>query len=401
MPIGHNAPRARQVNRGMVLATLWRRGPLRRVELAQATMLTPATISNLTGDLIEQGLICEAPDSVAGQARRRGTALMIRADARNVIAVHIRSERVELAVVDLLGTVLATAGFLFPPEIPVESMRQQLVRHCTRLARKATAPIVGVGVGSAGQISPTTGEVLRFPSAHWPRTDLVKPIEEALGVPVVIDHNVRGMAVAETTLGPHRETEDLVFVYVGRGVGAGAILGGRLFRGRSGAATELGHTGIMDNGPLCWCGNRGCLEQFTAEPALIRQAESLLGRPGAPLSIDALVASADPVASNLLATAGSQIGAALAKLITLLDVRTVVVGGRLFQSERALDALRGALPGRYFSPGGDQVQVDRTAFGPRVGVIGAAALALSRLVFSAELVQSEVPAAALGQEHVG
>lgn len=387
--IGHNAPRARQVNRGMVLSTLWRQGPLRRVEIAKATMLTPATITNLTGELIDEGLVCEAPEGPGRHKDRRGTALMIRAEAGNVIAVHVRSERVELATVDLLGSVTDTAEFTIPPEIPVATLCKQLVRHIAPLADRSGPPILGVGIGSAGQISTTTGEVIRFPSAHWTRVDFVKPLEDALGVAVVIDHNVRGMAVAETTLGRHRGIDNLLFVYVGRGVGAGAILGGNVFRGRSGSATELGHTVIMDNGPLCWCGNRGCLEQFTAEPALVRQAESLLGPLGGSNPIDSLVVSSNPVAINLLATAGGQIGLALANAITLLDVRTVVVGGRLFRSQVAFDALESALHGRYFSAEGDEVHVSRSTFDARVGVIGAGALALSRLLFSAELADTK------------
>jgi N-acetylglucosamine repressor len=377
--VGHNVSRTKWLNRALVLECLRREGPMRRVEISRMTRLTQATITNLTAELLVEGLVRQE------KGRGRGALLDINEDARTILGVHVRSERVELALVNMTGGVHEDSGFLIDPKAGPEAMISNLIVEARRMLSKSRVPSLGVGVGSAGHVRAESGEIARFPYAGWERVPLGASLRESLELPVVVDHNVRGMAAAENLVGEDRDASDLMFLYVGRGVGSGVILDGNLFRGSTGAAAEIGHTNVTESGPLCWCGNRGCLEMYTSEPAVLGRAEELLGPldDGDPLGD--LLGREDGRSRGLLRDAGEQLGLAVANAVDLFNVRRVVVGGRLLSSDLVLNAVESTANHRSFLLPGETVRIRRTSFGSSVGVVGGAALVLDRLLFHPRL----------------
>jgi predicted NBD/HSP70 family sugar kinase len=193
------------------------------------------------------------------------------------------------------------------------------------------------------------------------KVPLATQLEERLGLPVLIDNDVNTLAVAERLYGRGRDVENFATVTLGRGVGLGLVVGGELYRGRGGAG-ELGHLPVDPDGPVCECGNRGCLEALVADPALVAcgRALGLLGLRQGIERLRELAAGGDPEASAIFADAGETLGRAVASLVNLLDPQLVLVSGEGIASWPYLERSFGeALAAATFGPlRGVPVEVD-------------------------------------------
>jgi glucokinase len=256
--------------------------------------------------------------------------------------------------------------------------------------------VEGIGVGVASKVDYAAGHVVdsvNLPLSDVPLRDL---LQRRFGLPVVIDNDATAAAIGEHAFGAGAGAREMLMLTLGTGVGGGIICGGRIYRGFSGAAAELGHIIIDVNGPRCPanCPNHGCLEAYVAGPAMAAAAEaaaeaepvSALGRAlaaGEPVDsrlLARLGSEGDPGAVAVLARLGEYLGAGLVTLVNIFNPEVVVVGGGaaaagelLLGPARAVLAARGSLPAR------DQVRVVPAAFGPDAGFVGAAALALTEL----------------------
>jgi glucokinase len=230
-------------------------------------------------------------------------------------------------------------------------------------------PIASAGLGLPGHFDAAagTGGLLPNLQGDWLGRPIAGPLEAALGVPVALVNDVRAMTLAELRLGAGRGAEDLVCVALGTGVGGGVAIGGRVHLGL-GHAGEIGHTTVLPDGPLCGCGNRGCLDRVAAASAIAAAA----GRD----SVDAAVRAAesgDPRAVAALAEAGRHVGLALAGAIVLLWPQRVVVGGGVAAAgELLLGPLRDEVRRRAQVAPVDAIAIVPAQLGPGAGAIGAA-----------------------------
>jgi predicted NBD/HSP70 family sugar kinase len=214
----------------------------------------------------------------------------------------------------------------------------------------------------------------------WVGLNASAVMSDALGIPVVVNNDANLGALGEWVWGDARGSEVLVFVKASTGIGAGIMLDGRLFDGYGGTAGELGHTIVDPRGPICRCGNRGCLEMLAGGPAVL---DSL--RPVRPdlASLGDVIAAAragDPGCARALGDSGRAIGTALATLCNLINPRCIVVGGELAAAgDLLLDPMREAMTGAAIRSAGQDVQLGLSKLGSRAGVLGAVALALTTL----------------------
>jgi glucokinase len=214
-----------------------------------------------------------------------------------------------------------------------------------------------------------------------------------LGLPVVVENNVRAMALGEAYFGIGRESQSVAFVYGRTGVGAGFVVNQQLFRGSSTGAGEIGHMILVsDNGELCRCGNRGCLETLVSEAIIIRRAREiaelepegilakLLSDPGENSLVECVFQAAregDRSVLNLLTETGHYLGIALANLVNIFNPELIVLGGMFAQAgDPILSVARETLNRMAFAGLGEKVRLVTTSFSWRAGVTGAAALAL-------------------------
>ena len=202
-------------------------------------------------------------------------------------------------------------------------------------------------------------------------------LNRRLELPIEVDNDANLGALGEMQWGAGRGYRDFTYLKVTTGIGAGLVLEGRLYRGAAGTAGEIGHTTIDENGPVCRCGNRGCLELFAATPALL---ELLRRRTDGTMTVRELIDcsdAGDPGCRRVLEDAGRHIGVALANLCNLISPQLIVVGGELAAAGDALlqpmreATARGAVPAA-----GQRVNIVPGELGDRAGVLGAVALAL-------------------------
>ncbi|GAB3598385.1 ROK family transcriptional regulator [Angustibacter peucedani] len=360
-PTGKVLPEhARRHNRSLVLQQLFRSGPSSRADLARETGLTRVTISDLVGELIDDGLLAERGARPGTRVGKPATLVGVRHEAHHVVAVDLSDEsRLHGAVLDLQGSILQRLDVALEGRTGAAAV--DLVGElCEQLIALTDRKVLGVGIATPGLVD-ADGVVLQAPNLGWTAVPLALVLGERLGLPVHVANDANTAAMGEYTFGDAGE-HGLMLVRVGKGVGAGLLLEGALLQGQHLAAGEIGHLTVDERGDDCACGRTGCLETVLSAAALRHRVDGL-----------------DPAATRrALAKAGRHLGTAIAPIISALDLREVVLsgpadllGGPLLDT--ALDVLRR----RCMPVVGEDVDLRLPALGEDVVLTGAAVLVLS------------------------
>ena len=321
-------PMARtDVNRSAILAHLGAHGPASRADLARALSLSPALMTQLSKDLIADGLIRELAHQPS-QGGRPARMLGLVASAGRAVGVKVAADHLAFVEVGIDGSVGRTASEPFDA-----SSRTVLTELADRLRRfiagGADTPILGVGVGVPGDVDAQGTGVVNSTQLGWTNAPIGATLRRELGLPVLVENNVNAVAVAERLYGQGREHSSFLVVTIGTGIGAAIAIDGVIVRGTNGGAGEIGHIPVRDDGPVCSCGNRGCLETFLSEGALVRIARER-GVIGTDESMPALRAAAQRGATDAQAVfeeAGHLLGRTLAGLVHALDPEIIIVLG--------------------------------------------------------------------------
>lgn len=355
------------MNRNLVLNVL-RTGAASRAEVVRAAGLSPATVSLIVSELIDSGLVNEV--GTGKSSGGRPPVLLRLDDERNyAVGVKLMGDAIALAVTDLRSEVLCSD--LVPLEHMGDAVRggvtsPQAVFGQVGAAVKAIAKragigldkVVGVGVGLAGMVEATTGVCRYSPSFGWRDVQVAAPLAAKLGRQVLVDNDVNTLTLAEQWFGRGHGVDDFLVVTIGEGVGAGIVVDGKLYRGARGAAGELGHLRLADQGALCRCGGRGCLEALASDDAVrgyvaaalkLGERSSIKKSAVASLTMTAVreaAESGDQVATAALERAGRMLGMGIAGLVNLFNPRLVIVAGEgtlagPLRTDAALEAVRG------------------------------------------------------------
>ncbi|KUK31834.1 MAG: Glucokinase GlkA [Thermoanaerobacterales bacterium 50_218] len=252
--------------------------------------------------------------------------------------------------------------------------------------------ILGVGIGAPGPLDPASGRIFFAPNLNWCDVNLKEILEKELGLPVFMENDANLAALGEYLYGAGKGYDDLVFITVSTGVGGGLIIKGEIYSGASGAAGEIGHMVVVPDGPLCSCGNRGCLEAVASGKALKKRAQSLIAEGrcqkilelagGDPDAVEApMIAhaahSGDSEARQLLAEAGRYLGLAIGNIANLLNPSIFIIGGGVARGagDFLLEPARQEAKRHVFPAFRESLRVVPGALRGRAGVLGAAALA--------------------------
>lgn len=360
-------------------------GEVTRAELADVTGLSRATVSALVRDLERDGLVSvEISSPGIGRSGRRPEVVRLTRRAGAVLGVDFGHRHVRVAVSDLAGHVLAAHSARVDVDRGMEdalAVARRLANLVSEEAGVAHDELLACGAGVPAPVDRATGRIgstSLLPS--WSGATLASTLEEVLGMPVTVDNDANLGAVGEQTAGAARGVDDVIYVKISSGVGAGLISGGRLVRGASGIAGEIGHVAVVPNGVPCRCGGRGCLETLASASAVRRQ---LLQTTGQDLPGDDLLESmsgGDPRVTRLMADAGRSIGRVLAGACHLLDPALIVLGGDpAFATGPVLDGLREELQRHRLPGSGGVVQVVPAQLGVQGQIVGALRLAARSL----------------------
>lgn len=338
-----------------------------QAELARATGLAPATVSNIVRDLAEAGLV----DTEAGSGRR-GSAVRMSLGAGVVAGVDFGHRHLAVAIGDLTGRPIAEERCAIDPDLGHEEALTLAVRMVRGLLPNKGA-LRQVGLGLAG---PVTDGVIQSAAIlpGWRGVDAGAAAAEAFGIQVQVENDANLGALAEHRVGVARGLHSSVFVKISSGVGAGIVIDNKLFRGAAGSAGEVGHLTVEEQGPLCRCGSRGCLETYTSVEAV--QALIAGQMPGATLDqIIAAAAAGDVSAQRAFEDAGLHLGRGLAAVVNLLNPSVIVLGGDMARAgDLILDSVRMGLRRHGLDPVA-QTPVTASELGERASLLGALLLA--------------------------
>jgi N-acetylglucosamine repressor len=380
MVIGQNTERTKLLNRLLVLETLLKYGPISRLQIAEITKLTPATISNITGELIEEGLIWEigtVQDSKP-RAGRKLVALDLKGDSVWVIGVHVRMDRIELGLVNLKGMVTDYEQVQYEKNISQSEFLELLTFELKKFMEKhSEKSISAIGIGSVGLIDIEEGKIIYAKHCEWRNVEIVSHIRETYSVPVYLDHNVRAMTLAEKMFGKNKMLSDFMFLYIGRGIGAGLVLNDKIYRGGKTGAGEFGHITYIPDGKPCWCGNYGCLEQYASEQAILSELNLS--------SMSELFNLADRGNQKVLdkiEEVAKRIGIALTSFANMFYLQKIVLSGSIIRPVFPIvHIVQETIQERALLSSGNKIEVEASSLGNHIGVIGAGSIALLNGIF--------------------
>lgn len=311
----------KQHNRDLVLRTIFANDSISRAEVARVTNLTRTTVSEVVNGLLAEGLVEEVGrgESIGGKTP---ILLSIVADSRYLIGLNLAQDKFIGAIVNLRGEIKEIV------EAPVhddngENALEIVYQLLDQLIRKKLKPIVAIGVGTPGLVNTREGIVVSAVNLAWQDLPLGSLLEKKYKLPVSILNDSQATAIGEYVYGgDHVPDENLIVVNVKHGIGAGILINGRLFQGDGGGAGEIGHVVVQENGELCRCGKRGCLETISSARAVVQQMNVD--------SLDDVVSSfqvGNSKANSVVENAGHYLGASLANLIGTLNIQKIVLTG--------------------------------------------------------------------------
>lgn len=331
---------ARDKTRQQVVALIRSAGQIARIDIAAETGVSPATITAITQEMIQAGLVEEvAPDAArptSGRGRPR-VSLKLRGDAHLVAGIKVSFRTLSVVLIDFQGTTVAEhVGPLSGPRVSPEALTvdvRALLEQVTAKIGRTIDDISGLGVGLAGTINAVEGFVHWSPSLTARNVDLRDMLEAALPMPVFIDNDANLVAKAEQLFGEARGVDDFIVVTIEQGVGMGIVIDGEVYRGTRGCGAEFGHTKVHLDGALCRCGQRGCLEAYVADYALLREADVSMPVDGIATPAERLnrlfdaAREGDQTARSIIQRAARMFAMGLANLINIFDPKLVILSG--------------------------------------------------------------------------
>ncbi len=401
--LGSNINRVKTHNMRAVLLSLLFQEPAYRIRIARQTSLSTTTITNIIDELIDMGIVAESGVEETEGRRRVGrprAVLRLQKNARFAVAIQIGVERYRLAIANLKAEILLDRRYTFDRRTPPVEILQQIAGQIEDLILESgldRRQVLGVGVGAAGLVNYQAGVNILSPNLGWENVPIRDWLAKRLNLPVVVDNNVKAMALGEAFFGCGRNVGSLAFVYGRTGVGSGIVIENRLLRGADLGAGEIGHMILVANGgEKCRCGQYGCLETVVSEAALIQKAEALVNsQPDGRLaqywkasenrSTNIIFQSArdgDVAAAEIIYQAAYYLGISLANLVNLLNPKLIVLGGMFTEAQDLiLPIVKKTLEQTAFAGLGRKVELQATSFGLQAGIVGAAALALTSLFY--------------------
>ncbi len=369
---------------------------LSRTDLAEEMGLTRAAVTTIVNDLISNGIILETESRVTSSGRPP-VALEINPSHGLVAAVDMGALHLSIALGDFSARILEEVEIPFRIDNGPEKCLREADRVLHELLKKrglSTADLLGIGIGVPGPVVAEQGTVMAPPiMPGWDRYPIRASLAEQWKTSITLNNDAELGALGEWAYGAGRGEQNVAFIKVGSGIGAGLIINRQIYGGTTGSAGEIGHLTVDENGPLCNCGNHGCLEAFAGGHAIASQARKLVASGKRTLlsekNVDSIsahdVAEAarrgDLPAQEIIKRSGTYIGIAIAGLINLINPSTVIIGGGVAQVGDLLTVpIRQAVRERSLRASEHAVKITTAMLGRRSSLIGALVQAINSAI---------------------
>jgi glucokinase len=312
----------------------------------------------------------------------------------SVLALDIGGSKMAAAIVDAGGVVHGRGQ----ETLTLPYTQQDVLAAAARLGcgamhgYKGSGPILGIGAAIPGLADPANGTWVYSSFSGIRDFPFAALLTKALHLPVSIENDVNACALGEMRFGACTDVNDFLWVTVSNGIGGSIVANGKLYGGAGGNAGEIGHICVEEDGPLCQCGKRGCLEACAAGPAILRRYLALTGLPDDPAlhakAIAGMARQGDPAAQKAYDQTGRYLGIAIAAAVNLLNPQKVILGGGVSLSfDLFYPRLQATLDQMVFRQANGTLRVERTALGYDAALLGAAAVGLRGLTARVERTQ--------------
>lgn len=387
----------KQLNVSAVLKVIRDNGSLSRAEIAKLTGLTPASVTNITKILIEDKILVEGKigESSGG---RPPIILELNPNARYVIGVCIGVGIIEVVITNLSAMVIIKKSIKIEEErFNHDLVFNKLVNLINEVIKESEIDkekILGVGVALHGIVNARTGISIYAPYYGWENVDIKSELEEALGLTVYVDNDVRAMALGESWFGVTSDIANFIILNISNGIGAGIIINNKPYYGVDFSAGEIGHIVVEPDGDKCNCGNYGCLETVASNNNITKKAIKLI-KQGVNSSLkikhedinnltieDICIAArnGDELSITMLKEAARYIGIGITNLINILNPTAIVVVGEIFENTtHAIETLNEIVKNRGLKLSSENVKIIKSLLGRDVAVVGATTLVIQEI----------------------
>ena len=331
----------------LVFTTVLSHGPITRAEIARRAELSSAAVTKAVRPLLEVGYLVEGADAGARVGiGRPANPVWVDGGRALFIGIKVTGDEIIAVLTDLRCAVRVARHVPLTGRDPA-AVLPVIIAMVLELLTEADGfgvQVRGLGIAVSGDVDRADGVVHYSPFLEWRDIPLAGIVGTATGLPVTVDNDVRALTVAEQWFGAGVGFSDFALVTVGAGIGCGMVVHGRVVSGAHGVAGEIGHLSIDPLGPLCHCGNHGCVEAIAADPAILRDVREATGQPLATVAEALeLARGGDPVAREVYARAGEAIGRAIGSVVNVLGPQRVIISGEgLAAYDLFAEGIRGA-----------------------------------------------------------
>ncbi len=391
MHILDSLPLLRDANRSWIFSLIRAKGSICRADLARQTGLHPSTISRIVSSLMEEGLVRENGEGPKDLGQKP-IMLSVVKEAIHVVGIAVESTFISAILVNLEAEVIEKLEIKLCDQT-METATKEIYTVIDDLLKRAEDRVVviyGIGLAMHGIIDNDEGICLFAPARRAEEVPVAKAISEHYQLPVRMDNNANAMALGERWFGNGKGIDNLLAIKVGQSIGSGVILRGQLFSGSHYSAGEIGHVNVLSDGPLCTCGNYGCLESVASIEAVVskgrlrmkrgedRELLALTGNDPDALNFEILRNAAElgnSLALHLLSEVGTHLGLALANTMNILDPTAVLIGGEILPViDLVLPKMREIVTARSFRILKNKVVIEKVGLGQDAVAVGAATL---------------------------
>ncbi|HAS62796.1 MAG TPA: transcriptional regulator [Vibrio sp.] len=342
-----NVDLVKQLNSAAVYRLIDQQGPISRIQVADVSQLAPASVTKITRQLLERGLVKEVAQQ-ASTGGRRAISLTTEVEPFHSVAVRLGRDYIQFSLFDLGGKELANdyQEFYYTTQGELIDGLLLFLKNFIQYNQSSINQLIAIGVALPGLVNPESGVVEYMPNINVDNLALGDLIRNTFHVECFVGNDVRGMALAEHYFGASKDCQDSILVSVHRGTGAGIIVNGQVFLGFNRNVGEIGHIQIDPLGEQCQCGNFGCLETVAANPAIVDRVKKLIaqGYESSLSQLDSITIKevcehanqGDELAKQSLVRVGNQLGKAVAITINLFNPQKVIIAGDITSCEEIL-----------------------------------------------------------------
>jgi len=380
----------KELNRAIVINTILNYGPISRTRISEFTDLGLSTVSNIVADLIKRELIYETGEEESSGGRR-AILLEFNCNDRFVLGIKIGLDGILIGLVNMKSKILDQHFILSPVKSNEGIVLEVLIRAIRDLISKnhiKAEKIVGCGIGVSGLVNQKEGTLVFSKILGWKKIRFKEFLEKEFNFPIFVDKDVNALTLAEKRFGVGKKINNFICITIGKGVGAGIVIKGDIYHGSYGGAGDFGHIIIDKDGPLCYCGKRGCLETFSSDQFIINKIKEALSKQQdtiikdlSSITVDTVLKAAqkgDIISKNIFQEVGKNLAMGIVNLISLFDPELIVVGGEGVKAgELIFSTMRKIIKDNF--PFKKEIKIVPLRPGEEGWIIGAAELVLSEI----------------------